>query len=210
MNDDTAGRTPAVWVAAAALMLAVLSPVCPAAAGPGQTGRSEPTAARSPTPPGVEQPAPAAALRGDIESAKRKALALDRELSRLEHELLFPATTRFAVFIGLEDALGDSGPGHGLRSVQLKLDNRVVANHVYSAEELAALRAGGIQQAYIGNVAPGKHRLVASVTATGPDGDRHVDTPIEFEKAAGLQYVQLRLSTAADKPYLHVRALVRN
>jgi len=204
MHYTTPGQRIAPWVALATLLLTGMALAVPAsAADPASTTPSASSASSGDT-----QSPPAAALEQDLQDSKQKALALDRDLSRLEHELLFPATTRFGIFVALEQTDRRGDDGLKLRSVQLKVDDKVVANHVYSADELAALRAGGIQQAFAGNLAPGKHRLTASVTTDDAGHDRHADTSMKFTKTNGPQYVELAISAADDGPQLRVR--VRN
>lgn len=195
MDHTTPGQRTAPWVALATLLLAgAASPQPATAADPG---------------PAETRPAPAASLEQDIQSSKQKALALDRDLTRLEHELLFPATTRFGVFVALEqgERQDDAGP---LRSVRLKVDDKVIANHIYTGEELAALRAGGVQQAFAGNLAPGKHRLTASVITGAADHARHAETTIAFEKTTGPQYIELSIDPAPGASHPRLRVQVRN
>jgi hypothetical protein len=46
-----------------------------------------------------------------------------------------------------------------LDAVRLQIDGQLVAAHIYSAKELEALRKGGVQRIYVGNVATGDHEL---------------------------------------------------
>ena len=41
----------------------------------------------------------------------------------------------------------------GLYAVRLQIDGKLVAHHIYSAKELEALRKGGVQRIYVGNLA---------------------------------------------------------
>jgi hypothetical protein len=52
------------------------------------------------------------------------------------------------------------GPRRGhLDAVRLQIDGQLVAHYIYSAKELQALRKGGVQRIYVGNVATGDHKL---------------------------------------------------
>ena len=42
-----------------------------------------------------------------------------------------------------------------LDAVRLEIDGQLVAHYIYSAKELDALRKGGVQRLYVGNVATG-------------------------------------------------------
>src|SRR5260370_33489285 len=46
-----------------------------------------------------------------------------------------------------------------LNAVRLQIDGQLVAHYIYSAKELQALRKGGVQRIYVGNVATGDHKL---------------------------------------------------
>ena len=87
----------------------------------------------------VKQPPPAQqnfkTLDGQVQSLKQEVIELNRDLLVLEEELLFPATTQVAVFLSM-----DVGKFFQLDSVQLKIDDKVVANYLYTDRELAAPR----------------------------------------------------------------------
>ena len=105
------------------------------------------------------------ALANSIEALKKAVLSLNRDLFILEEDLLFPANTQFNVFISV-----NAGTFFSLDSVQLKIDDKTVSNHLYTEHELEALRRGGVQRLYIGNLAAGKHEVVAIFTGLGPEG----------------------------------------
>src|SRR6185436_2699643 len=93
-------------------------------------------------------------LDDQVQQMKSDVLSITEELSRLEEKLLYPSGTQVAVFIAL--AKGDS---MRLDAVRLQIDGKLVAHHIYSAKELEALRKGGVQRIYIGNVSTGDHQL---------------------------------------------------
>jgi hypothetical protein len=97
-------------------------------------------------------------LDEQIQEIKSDVLSIAAELSRLEEKLLYPSGTQVAVFIAL--AKGDP---MRLDAVRLQIDGKVVAHHIYSAKELEALRKGGVQRIYVGNLATGEHQLEALV-----------------------------------------------
>jgi len=86
-------------------------------------------------------------LDADIEALKKEVLSLNRDLFILEEDLLFPSNTQFSVFLSM-----DSGALFNLDSVQLKIDDKNIANHLYTERELEALKRGGVQRLYIGNL----------------------------------------------------------
>jgi hypothetical protein len=96
-------------------------------------------------------------LRGldeQVQEIKSDVLTIAEELSRLEEKLLYPSGTQVAIFIALAE-----GDQMRLDAVRLQIDGQLVAHHIYSAKELEALRKGGVQRIYVGNVATGDHQI---------------------------------------------------
>jgi hypothetical protein len=96
-------------------------------------------------------------LRGldeQVQEIKSDVLSMSAELSRLEEKLLFPSETQVAIFIAL--AQGDQTR---VDAVRIQVDGKLVAHHIYSFKELEALRKGGVQRIYVGNVRTGDHQL---------------------------------------------------
>jgi hypothetical protein len=93
-------------------------------------------------------------LDEQIQDIKSDALRMAAELSQLEEKLLYPSGTQVAIFVEL--AKGDT---MRLDAVRLQIDGQLVAHYIYSAKELQALRKGGVQRIYVGNVATGDHKL---------------------------------------------------
>jgi hypothetical protein len=93
-------------------------------------------------------------LDEQVQEVKSDVLDIAQELNRLEEKLLYPSGTQVAVFVTLPQ-----GEPMRLDAVRLQIDGQLVAHHLYSAKELDALRKGGVQRIYVGNVATGEHRL---------------------------------------------------
>jgi hypothetical protein len=93
-------------------------------------------------------------LDEQVQEVKSDVLNISQELSRLEEKLLYPSGTQVAIFVSL--AKGDQ---MRLDAVRLQIDGQLVAHHIYSFKELEALRKGGVQRIYVGNVAMGDHQL---------------------------------------------------
>jgi hypothetical protein len=110
---------------------------------------------------------PMPSLDEQVQEIKTDVLSIAAELANLEERLLFPSNTQVAVFVSLEE--GDSWV---LDSVQILVDGQPAANHIYTFKELEALRKGGVQRLYTGNVRTGEHRIevaVAGKTAGGTE-----------------------------------------
>ena len=93
-------------------------------------------------------------LDEQVQEVKSDVLSISAELNQLEEKLLYPSGTQVAIFVAL--AKGDQ---MRLDAVRLQIDGQLVAHYIYSAKELQALRKGGVQRIYVGNVATGDHKL---------------------------------------------------
>jgi hypothetical protein len=134
-------------------------------------------------------------LDEEVQALKKEVLDLNRELFVLEEELLFPANTQVAVFVSM-----DVGEFFALDSVTLKLDNKEVANYLYTEREAQALLKGGVHRVFIGNLKAGEHELIALFTGQGPNTrDYRRGATIKVEKGVGAKYVELKISDRAMK-----------
>src|SRR5215471_12859125 len=93
-------------------------------------------------------------LDEQVQEIKSDVLSIAAELSQLEEKLIYPSGTQVAIFIAL--AKGDQ---MRLDAVRLQIDGHLVAHYIYSFKELDALRKGGVQRIYVGNVTSGDHQL---------------------------------------------------
>ncbi len=133
--------------------------------------------------------APATALDQQVQSIKQEVLGLNRDLFVLEEELLYPSSTQVAVFLSL-----DVGTFFKFDSAQIKLDDKVVSNYLYTARELDALRRGGVHRIYMGNLSSGTHELVALFTGQGPNQrDYRRGATLKFAKGVGPKYIELKI-----------------
>jgi hypothetical protein len=134
----------------------------------------------------------------DVQSLKKQLIDLNRDLFKLEEELLYPASTQVAVFLSV-----DVGTFFALDSVELKLDDKDVTDYLYTEREVKALHRGGVQRLYLGNLKAGEHELIAFFTGKGPhERDYRRGTTLKFDKAIGAKYIELKISdrTASLQP----------
>ena len=157
---------------------------------------AEPAGAGNGADSSAEREAPSSApldtrgLDEEIQDLRKEVIDLNRDLFVLEEELLFPANTQVAVFLSL-----DVGEFFALDSVQLKIDQKEVANYLYTPREVEALHRGGVHRLYVGNLKVGEHELVAFFTGKGPNGrDYRRGASIRFEKGIGAKYLELRIN----------------
>lgn len=120
-------------------------------------------------------------------SLKDTVLTLSRELIQLEKQLLFPGNTQISVFLSFP-----SKSNLDLQSVQLKIDDVVVSNHIYSSREVDALQRGGVHRVFLGNVSEGTHNLTASVIGLDALGqDYRHNTSLTFKKDTPPKFIEL-------------------
>ena len=136
-------------------------------------------------------------LDEQVQDIKKDVLELTSELSRLEEKLLFPSNTQVSLFVSLN---GDKG--FVLDSMQIKVDNKVVAQHLYTYKEIEALRAGGVQRIYTGNIKTGDHPLVASFIGRTKSGNEYQRSEnFTVTKAVGPKFVEIQITgdSASDQ-----------
>ena len=192
-----------LWAGLAALFVALM------AALPAAANETPVAQARTPSPAAVASapssaPAAAASAPADappvaldtrVQQLKADVIRLNRDLLVLEEELLFPAGTQVAVFVSM-----DVGKLFELESVQIKLDDKLVATHLYTPLEVQALHRGGVQRVFVGNLRAGKHQVAAFFTGRGPhDRDYKRGTTLRFEKGTEPRYIELRIKDVLAK-----------
>ncbi len=84
--------------------------------------------------------------------------------------------------------------------MSVTLDNKDVANYLYTAREADALLRGGVHQVYLGNMRAGEHELVAIFSGQGThDRDYRRGATVVFEKGIGPKYIELIISDREQK-----------
>src|SRR6266700_5834953 len=137
-------------------------------------------------------------LRGlddQVQEIKSDVLSIAQELNRLEEKLLYPSGTQVAIFVTL--AKGDQ---MRLDAERLQIDGQLVAHHIYSFKELEALRKGGVQRIYVGNVATGEHKLEVLVDGKLKAGTDFSRTEhFTFHKEVKPKLVELTVGSDSGK-----------
>jgi hypothetical protein len=133
------------------------------------------------------QPGPAdesarAQMKGldeQVQEVKSDVLSIAADLNQLEEKLLYPSDTHLAVFVQLAH-----GETLRLDAVQITIDGQLATHYIYSFKELDALRKGGVQRIYSGNIATGAHEIAVSVSgklANGKDFSQSEHFPFTKE-----------------------------
>jgi len=132
-------------------------------------------------------------LRGldeQVQEIKSDALSIAQELNQLEEKLLYPSGTQVAIFVALS-----KGDLMRLDAVRIQIDGQLVAHHIYSFKELEALRKGGVQRVYIGNIPTGEHKLEVLVDGKLEGGaDFNRTERFTFRKEVKPKMVELTLA----------------
>ena len=133
-------------------------------------------------------------LDEQVQEIKTDTLNIGTEMRLLEEKLLYPSSTQVAVFVSLDNAAT-----FRLDSIEIQLDGKSAAQHLYTLRELEALKKGGTQRLYTGNVKSGEHSLhvlVTGKTLGGPGLSR--TESFKFSKDAGPKIVEVRLVDSAS------------
>src|SRR5260370_1889865 len=102
-------------------------------------------------------------LDEQVQEVKTDVLSIAAELNQLEEKLLYPSDTHLAVFVSLAH-----GETLRLDAVQIQIDGHLATHYIYSFKELDALRRGGVQRVYSGNIATGTHEIAVPLSAHLP------------------------------------------
>ena len=135
-------------------------------------------------------------LDEQVQQVKSDVLAIAAELNQLEEKLLYPSGTQVAIFVALT-----KGDQMRLDAVRLQIDGQLVAHYIYNFKELEALRKGGVQRLYVGNVSTGEHTLEVVVDGKlegGADFSRTEHFTIRKEVKPKL--VELTLAGSGSTP----------
>jgi hypothetical protein len=177
-------------------VLAIAATLISAAAWAQQAVPAAPAAAASAVPAAAAEPLkPQTSLDTRVQDLKSEIIRLNRDLLILEEELLYPAGTQVAVFVSM-----DVGKLFELESVQVKLDDKVVSQHLYTPLEVQALHRGGVQRLYVGNLRAGTHSIDAFFTGKGPhERDYKRGATLKFDKGTEPRWIELRIKDSTSK-----------
>jgi hypothetical protein len=129
-------------------------------------------------------------LDEQVQEIKSDVISIAAALNQLEERLLYPSNTQVAVFVALA-----RGGTFRLDSVEVQLDGKAVAHHLYTFKELEALRKGGVQRIYTGNIRSGAHDLQVSFIGKSKAGsDLNETKKFKVNKDVGPKLVELTLA----------------
>ncbi len=132
-------------------------------------------------------------LNDQVQEIKTDVLSIGVQMRQLEEKLLYPSTSQIAVYVSLDRAVQVS-----LDSMEIQVDGRRVAQHLYTAKELEALQKGGVQRLYVGNIASGKHDLQVLMSGkSGRGAAVRAKESFTFSKDTGPRMLEVRLVDSA-------------
>ena len=120
------------------------------------------------TLPAYAKEAPKEQIKGldeQVQEIKTDVLSIAAQLNQLEEKLLYPSDTQVAIFVSVA-----KGEKFRLDAVDIELDGKPVAHHLYTFKELEALQKGGVQRIYVGNARTGEHALQVTVMGKSEGG----------------------------------------
>jgi len=135
-------------------------------------------------------------LDEQVQEIKSDVLSIAAELNQLEEKLLYPSGTQVAIFVALtkDDQMR-------LDAVRIQIDGQLVAHYIYSFKELEALRKGGVQRIYVGNLTTGEHKLEVLVDGKLEGGADFSRTErFTFRKEEKPKLVGLTLAGSGNTP----------
>lgn len=134
-------------------------------------------------------------LDEQVQEIKSDVLGIAAELEVLEERLLFPSNTQVSVFVAF-----DEEEDFRLDAVQLDIDGELAAHHIYSFKELDALKRGGVQRIFMGNLSTGAHELEVEVLGKLPNGKDFSRTErFSFEKGVEPSLLGITLAPTSGK-----------
>lgn len=129
-------------------------------------------------------------LDEQVQEIKSDVLSIAVELNQLEEKLLYPSNTQVAVFVSLV-----SGETFRLDSIEIRLDGKPVAHHIYTFKELEALQKGGVQRIYSGNIRAGDHDLQVWIIGKSIGGtDFRKTERFKVNKDVGPKIIEISLA----------------
>ncbi len=129
-------------------------------------------------------------LDEQVQEIKGDVLAISAELNQLEEKLMYPSNTEVSVFVSMK-----AGDNMRLDSIEVQMDGKPVATHIYSFKELDAIKKGGVQRVFTGNITTGAHDMKVTVMGkTSGGSDFTKAESFKVNKEVSPKIVELALS----------------
>ena len=132
-------------------------------------------------------------LDEQVQDIKKDVLSISAELRLLEEKLLYPSTSQVSLFVSVA-----KDESYTPDAVQIKIDGKKVAYHIYSFKEVDALRRGGVQRIYTGNIQGGNHQLDVSVIGKKGGSKTKRKATYTLNKGVGPKLVEISLGSGGS------------
>jgi len=137
----------------------------------------------------------ASTLENEVQELKSELIELNKELAILEEEILTPVSSQAALFLSI-----DKGSFFRLDGLKIEIDGDVVDHHLYTKQEIDALKKGAIQRLHTANLAPGNHEIVVILSGYSIDGrDVKQAASYKFYKPNSKKYIELAIVDNSEK-----------
>ena len=137
----------------------------------------------------------ASTLESEVQELKNEIIELNKELAILEQDILTPVSSQTALFLSL-----DKGNFFTLDGIKVEIDGKIVGHHLYTKNEIAALKKGAIQRVLTENLAPGDHEIVIILSGYSIDGrDVKQAANYKFYKPNSKKYIELAIVDDTEK-----------
>lgn len=137
----------------------------------------------------------ASTLENEVEKLKSEVIELNKELAILEEEILTPVNSQAALFLSI-----NKGFFFNLDGLKVEIDGKVVEHHLYTRQEIDALKKGAIQRVHTENLAPGNHEIVVILSGFSIDGrDVKQAASYKFYKPNSKKYIELAIVDNTEK-----------
>lgn len=129
-------------------------------------------------------------LDEQVQDIKKDVLGISAELTQLEEKLIYPSNTQVSVFVTLV-----RGDKFRLDAVNIKIDGKDAAHHIYTFKELEALQSGGVQRLYTGNIRTGAHTLEVSLIGKSTGNSDYLQSAsYKFTKSVEPKLIEISLA----------------
>ena len=129
-------------------------------------------------------------LDEQVQEIKSDVLSIATELNQLEEKLLYPSHTQVAVFVSMA-----RDEKFRLDSIGIMMDGKQVAHHLYTFKELEALKKGGVQRIYTGNIRTGTHEMQVTLMGMSKGGKNFQKVEkFKVSKDVGPKIVEITLA----------------
>lgn len=133
-------------------------------------------------------------LDEQVQDIKKDVLGISAELNLLEEKLLYPSNTQISFFVSMSNS-----EAYSPDAIQLKLDDHAIAHHIYSFKEVDALRRGGVQRVYTGNVRTGDHTLEVFVAGKLSGAEKKSSASKTVNKGIGPRFLEIHIDASGVK-----------